>query len=256
MHPNPIIHTPTGQSIFYLGPPISEGIKPTVIYFALSAEATLFQDPFNQPALEWAREGIRVFSWDLPFHGKSLDTQAAMFQWAVQFAQNSAFISNFIEECQNNLQFLKNENLIDSTRLAVAGLSRGGFMATHFAARQPDIGLVLGFAPLTQPESLEEFNTGSAQNYRSVELVNLVDQLTYTPLRFYIGNHDIRVKTDACFAFIKELTDRSFSKGVRSPQSELIIYPSIGHKGHGTPPEIFTDGAVWLKNRLLNRVSS
>lgn len=255
MHPSQILRTPADQTIHFIGPSLEEGIKPTIIYFALSAEMTLCQDPFNQPALEWAKQGIRVFSWDLPFHGSHLDPHEAMLRWAAEFAKNPLFLVNFMQICIDNLSFLQDLNLIGTQRLAVAGLSRGGFIATHLAAKFKAIKWVLGFAPLTEPDAPEDFQSSeSAQNYRSVALTQLVDQLSDVHVRFYIGNQDSRVKTDACYNFIKHLADHSFIKGMRSPLTELILYPSIGHKGHGTPPEIFQDGAIWLKNQLLNRV--
>jgi len=248
-----MLSVPDGEPIYYIGPSISAGIKPAVIYFALSAETSLFQDPFNQPAIELAQQDIRVFSWDLPFHTKGADPHTAMSHWAEEFAHNPHFISHFISLCQKRLDFLLNENLIDRNCLAVAGLSRGGFMATHLAAHYPTIKWVLGFAPLTAPEFLQEFPHSIEADYSAIHLTQLADQLTQTHVRFYIGNHDTRVKTEACFTFIKTLTEKSFAKGVRSPQVELIIYPSIGHKGHGTSPEIFKNGASWLKDQLINR---
>lgn len=247
------LRTPEGQSIYYVGPSLTEERKPAVIFFALSAKMTLHQDPFNQPALALAEQGIRVFSWDLPFHEQGKDPHEAMHHWAKEFAHNSHFVSDYIQLCKRNIQFLIDKNLIDPSLLAVAGLSRGGFIAAHLAAQERRIRWVLGFAPLTRPEPLEEFKVNSSQNYEDVALIHLVDQLSDTHVRFYIGNHDIRVQTHACYLFIKELTDRSFERGIRSPLAELIIYPSIGHRGHGTPPHIFSDGANWLKNQLLNR---
>jgi len=251
MRPDSLVTTPDGESIFYLGPPLSEGVKPTILYFALSAEMTLFQDPFNQPAIEWAKNGIRVFSWNLPFHTSDADPHVAISKWAVELAQNPYFISDFIQRCLQNLSYLEGENLIDKAHLAVAGLSRGGFMATHLAAQHPQIQWILGFAPLTQPDSLQEFRSTT----QTVGLTHLVDQLTETHTRFYIGNHDTRVNTESCFTFINTLSKKSFAKGVRTPKSELIIYPSIGHRGHGTPPAVFKDGATWLQDQLVNRAS-
>lgn len=237
------------SSIYYAGPPASEGKKPAVIYFALSAEMSLYHDPFNQPVEELAKNDIRIFSWDLPYHGKDMDPHAAMHQWAQEFARNPTFISDFINECLDNLQFLSDQNLIDFSHLAVAGLSRGGFVATHLAAREPRIKRVLGFSPLTKPQPVEEFNL-PASHYEETALVNLVDFLRETHVRYYIGNRDTRVSTDACYEFIKELAENSFEKGNRSPPAELIIFPSIGHKGHGTPHHIFLDGARWLISQL------
>ncbi len=243
--------SPKGKQIYYSGPAATEGIKPAVIYFALSANMSLHVDPFNQPVLEWNKSGIRVFSWDLPFHSKDLDPNRAMHQWAKEFAQNPAFVSDFIEECLDNLLFLHHQHLIDFAKLGLGGLSRGEIMAAHLAAQEPRIPFVLGFAPLTTPKPLEEFIEYPSSHYEEIALAKLADKLIHTHVKFYIGNNDIRVGTEACYSFIKELTKQAISGGVRSPQAELIIYPSIGFRGHGTPPHIFVDGAAWLKDRLI-----
>jgi alpha-beta hydrolase superfamily lysophospholipase len=247
----PCLMTLDGPSIYYHGADIAEGLKPAILYFALSAEMSLYDDPFNQPVLEWAKNGIRVFSWDLPFHAKGMDPHQAMQHWAEEFAHNPLFLNHFIEACQKNIQFLIDLHLVDQASLAVAGLSRGGFIAAHLAAQNPHLKQVLGFAPLTAPQPIEELQSRSLEKFNEIALTKLADRLSDKQVRCYIGNHDIRVGTDACYAFIKTLTEQAFAKGIRSPQAELIIYPSIGHRGHGTPPHIFLDGARWLIDQLL-----
>jgi esterase FrsA len=227
------------------------GVRPSVIFFALSAYMSLFEDPFNQAVLLLSQQGIRVFSWDLPFHGEGQDPHKAMHHWAHEFIHHPSFIADFLDLCQNNIDYLIGQGLIDSQQLVVAGLSRGGFIATHLAARDSRIKTVLGFAPLTQLNPLEELKPFAAKSLDHLSLSALVDRLIHIRLRFYIGNHDTRVGTDTCFSFIHTLTGTAFSQGVRSPAVELMIYPSVGYKGHGTPPSIFHDGAEWMKRQLL-----
>lgn len=251
MRPPDSLMTPNGSSIYYHGAHPGEGPKPAVIYFALSGEMSLYEDPFNQPVLEWAKNDMRVFSWNLPYHGKGMDPHEAILHWAEELARNPHFLTDFIDECQKNIQHLIDLHVVDRDSLAVAGLSRGGFIAAHLAALNPHLKHVLAFAPLTSPKPIEELKSQPSAPFNKFGLVKLVDALTEKHIRFYIGNHDSRVGTDACYAFIKTLTEHAFSKGIRSPQAELIIYPSIGHRGHGTPPHIFLDGARWLINQLL-----
>lgn len=240
-----------GSPIYYQGPDLEAGLKPAVIFFALSAQMSLFVDPFNQPVLYLAQEDVRVFSWDLPFHGKEQDPQDAMRQWAQEFARNPRFVEEFMDICQENVHYLIEQGWINPQALAIAGLSRGGFMATHLAARDSRFKTVLGFAPLTQPQPLEEMHSHSIDSLERISLISLVDQLVHTQLRFYIGNRDTRVSTEACYQFIRALTEAAFTQGIRSPQVELIVYPSIGYKGHGTPPSIFEEGAEWIKRQLI-----
>lgn len=243
---------PHGPPIYYQGADLQAGVQPAVIFFALSAQMSLFEDPFNQSVIRLSEQGIRVFSWDLPFHGPGQNPQEAIRQWRHAFIENPSFLSDFLDLCQTHLDYLIQQGWIDPQQLAVAGLSRGGFIATHLAARDERIKNVLGFAPITQLQPWDELQDLPKLPFEKISLMNLVEQLTHTRLRFYIGNRDVRVGTDACYAFIHALTEAAFNQGVRSPSVELIIYPSIGHKGHGTPPSIFYDGADWLRECLQN----
>jgi esterase FrsA len=133
--------------------------------------------------------------------------------------------------------------------LAAAGLSRGGFIATHLAARYPQIKTVLGFAPATK---LMELN-GFPPEAERWDLEHQIPRLLKVRLKFYIGNRDIRVGTSTAFQFCHHLTEQKFKNGERTPQVEFSMFPSIGHKGHGTPMGVFLDGAEWVRNILMNK---
>lgn len=251
--PKTPLPSPSGLPIYYQGPDLSIGPMPALFYFALSGSASLYEDPFNQPITALSENPIRIFSWDLPFHGEGFDPKEAMQAWAHEFMHNVRFLPDFIGRCLHNIEYLIQQEWIDPQHMAVAGLSRGGFIATHLAAHYKRFKYVLGFAPLTRPHPVEELAHLTDTRHRSIDLVSLVEHLISHHIRFYIGNHDTRVGTDSCFEFIKALADTAFSNGVRSPNAELIIYPSIGYKGHGTPSFIFQQGAHWIKTHLLNK---
>ena len=146
---------------------------------------------------------------------------------------------------------LLKQNIIDSERLAVAGLSRGAFIAAHAAAAIPEFQWILGFAPLTHLSYAKEFQAIShTPLVQSLSLTHLADSLSERNVRFYIGNHDTRVGTRHCFDLIDTLSQTAHHKRIRSPQIELIIGPSIGHQGHGTSKEVFHHGAQWIAEKL------
>lgn len=239
------------KSIYYRGPDLSLGPMPALIYFWATAKSSLDEDPFNQVVVALKDEPVRIFSWNLPFHEEGMDYKEAIAQWAHLGNQSSAFFNQFLEACQHYIDFLIQHDWVHANALAVAGLSRGAFLATHLAAKDQRIKQVLGFAPLTGFKHLEEFTSLKSSEIHRLALTEVADQLIHTKIRFYMGNHDTRVGTDSCFEFIKTLVDTAYSKGIRSPAVELILYPSIGHRGHGTPPEIFAAGAQWIKTSLL-----
>jgi len=240
------------SQIYHVGPPLTEGPLPVLFYFALSGEESLSLDPFNQPITHILDTPIRKISFTLPFHGAGYINSQTMHLWAEELKNNPNFLNVFYQQVLDSIEFLIQQEVINPNHMAVAGLSRGGFIATHIAALEPRIRTILGFAPLTAFDLMTDFkDTKIPEHIKKMALVHLVDQLVCKEVRFYIGNHDLRVGTRSCFTFIEALTEACVQKGVRSPPVSLIIYPSIGHKGHGTPPQIFEEGTEWVKSRLF-----
>jgi esterase FrsA len=223
----------------FKGPPLAEGPLPAIIYFALSAEESLTLDPFNQPVAAWEKiSGLRVFSFTLPGHGPGQDKLKAMSYWAAHWSE----VEQFIEEAKREITILTEQGYLND-RIGVAGLSRGAYIALRLAGIDSRIKAICGFAPLIKVEALDEFKSIT----KPFELSSLIGK----PTRLYIGNNDTRVGTKNAYEFIEKLTKISLENGVRSPQTELVIYPSIGYKGHGTPPEIFESGAEWIAEKIL-----
>ncbi|MFT4552277.1 MAG: putative esterase [Chlamydiales bacterium] len=240
-----VLKGPSNTNIYWTGPDLSEGCLPALFYFAISGSESLSLDPFNQPVAFLSGEPLRVFSLTLPFHGEGFDKNKAVDLWVEEIQNGSDIISSFVQRVIDCIDSLIEEGFVDSENIAVAGLSRGGFIASHIAARHHSIKTVLGFAPMT----IVRGNNSLAD---SLSLENITEQLTKKCLRFYIGNRDQRVSTAKCFEFIEMLAEKSYEKKIRSPQVELIISPSIGYMGHGTSPSVFFNGACWVKERLLN----
>jgi len=231
----------------FLGPPLDTGPLPAIFYFALSAHDSLHLDPYNQPAIYLHNPGLRIFSVSLPAHDTMPPTEALRF-WADEIHHGRDVIHTFVKEVAAYIQQLIDENVIDPKKIGAMGLSRGAFIASHIAALVPEIENILGFAPLTRLESVQEFKHLNVEKW---DLTHLTGKLYNRSVRFYIGNRDIRVGTESCFQFISALSAKAYEHKISSPPVELIIGPSIGHKGHGTSPEIFHQGADWLKKKLF-----
>lgn len=233
-----ILESPTKLPIYVRGPELSEGPLPAFFYFALSGEDSLYLDPFNQPVAFLENSRIRCFSFTLPFHGPGYDNNKAMELWKQEFSARPEILEEFFQHCLKNVDYLIQQGIVDAEKIAVGGLSRGGFVATHLAARDARLKYVLGFAPLTKLLG------------QGWDLQDLIDKLVNKQVRFYIGNRDLRVGTQACFDFIHQLADAAYHHGHRSPPVELIISPSVGFQGHGTLPSIFKAGADWVREKL------
>lgn len=230
----------------YQGPEFDKGPLPALIYFAFSKEESLNQDPYNQPVQYLSSYPIRIFSFTLPFHGSSLKNHETMPQFFKSLQKDPQFFYEFLNACSQKIDQLITEKIIDPRFLSVAGLSRGVFFAAHLASINHHIKNILGFAPLTSVSYLSK-ECGDLSHF---DLIHLTHKLIKKRVRFYIGNHDTRVGTTSCFNFIENLAAESYEKGIRSPEVELIISPSVGANGHGTLPPIFQDGANWILSTI------
>ncbi|MCK4934598.1 MAG: alpha/beta hydrolase, partial [Simkaniaceae bacterium] len=111
---------------------------------------------------------------------------------------------------------------------------------------------ILGFAPLTKLSNANEFaEIKTRPHIRSLDLDMQIEALANRSIRFYIGNRDRRVGTTHCFDLVKTLAEEAYKKRISSSPIELIVGPSIGYQGHGTSDETFSDGALWIKNKLM-----
>jgi esterase FrsA len=192
---------------------------------------------------------MRIFSLTIPGHEPPLEPQNAIAVWAEDFTRGNDPLTPFIDKIAYAAEHLQSSGI--ASQVGIAGLSRGGFLATHAAAKTPVLQTVLGYAPLTCLGLSKEFSSLSEDTrIPSFDLVNLYDKLINKNIRFYIGNRDVRVSTSACFAFVQGLAETAFQNRIRSPQVELIISPSIGHQGHGTSKPIFEQGAAWIAQQL------
>ena len=235
----------------YVGPHLNEGALPALFYFAVSQEDSLCLYPFNQPVAHLAALPMRIFSMTLPGHGPTLPVNEALKIWATEIAQGRNIIAEFVEKITLAVETLIHQGVLLQDRLAVAGLSRGAFIATHAAAKISHFRYLLGFAPLSSLAFAKEFSQIKDQPLTtSLDLRLLVDSLTDRQVRFYIGNVDTRVDTRLCFNFIEALAKRAADKQITSPQVELYITPSIGPLGHGTSKETFQLGAAWIAEKL------
>lgn len=242
---------PTGQLLYYFGPDLGWGAVPTIFYFSISGKDSLGLDPFNQPCVLWSKLSLRVCSIDLPNHAPGDDPVVAIHAWAKAYQEGKTPIEDFLQKTTASLNYLKEEGYLDE-RLAFAGLSRGAFFASHLAAIFPLASYILGFAPLTRLFGTKEFieKEGLREKAEKLDLIHLKETLYSKTVRFYIGNHDTRVGTRSCFDFLETLSKKAEEERIRSAPIEMIMGASIGHQGHGTSLETFTDGAVWLAKKL------
>ncbi|WP_420422186.1 alpha/beta hydrolase [Simkania sp.] len=232
----------------FVGPSLEEGPLPTIFYFALSAKDSLETDPYNQPALFLQSDKWRIFTVTLPGHEEGRKPENAISYWAEQMKQGNELLTPFFQEVAQGIQYLLQENLIQKDQFGCMGLSRGVFIAAHVAALCPELRFILGFAPLTRLSYAKEFQNGPDVSHFDLE--KLAFKLYDRKIRFYIGNIDSRVGTKYTFELVSHLAEEAKNHRIRSSPIELIIGPSIGYQGHGTGPQVFQAGTLWVRSLL------
>ncbi len=231
-------------TLYHTGPALDHGPLPSFFYFALSGPDSLTLDPYNQPVQVLRGQMIRIFSMTLPGHENELPATKAMSIWAEDLSKGIPTLPQFLDAAQQAVDFAVREKFADPQKMATGGLSRGGFIAAHLAARDERFRILLGFAPLTRLGKLREFaHMHDHELTNRLDLVHLAEPLSDRHIRLYIGNDDTSVGTHECYEFAMSLVRKKKS---RSAQVELFISPSIGQRGHGTSPEIFKEGSEWV----------
>lgn len=238
----------------FFGPSLSAGPLPALFYFALSAQDSLALDPFNQPVTylkHLTHTSLRIFSVTIPGHENHLPKEKALETWAHAIKQGKDPITPFIQAIGHILDYLFEQHALVKEKIALAGLSRGGYIATLAAARYPCCKIVLGFSPMIRLDRAKEF--ADIQNSPLVDALSLVHtlpHLTQTQIKYYIGNRDTRVGTKAVFEWISSLAQLAHDTRAKNGSFQLMMHDSVGLMGHGTPPHIFEEGAQWIQNML------
>jgi dienelactone hydrolase len=238
---------------------------PTLFLFATDIETTLKSQTYSQVGRALLPAGVLVVSVDVPGHGQ--DRRAGepegIAAWPGRALRDEELNASFAKRCTAVLDHLLAEKYTDAAHVAAAGTSRGGYMAMQFAAADPRVGAVVGFAPLTRPGAISEFAKSATEpRVEALTLTNIAVKLAGRSVWLTIGNDDDRVKTDECIAFARRLVDAN-KKGVSAvanvSPSELKlreqkvsdvaieVLPSLGHR---TPAGAHERAAAWLKERL------
>jgi dienelactone hydrolase len=251
-----LLKTPAGIEFGLLGAKPTAP-APTVFIFAADIDRTLTDPAFNSAGMLLGKRGFLCVALDAPCHGKDARENHAseLSGWRERIEQGNDLVGAFSTRCSQVLDYLIAEGYTDATRVAAVGTSRGGFLAIHFAAAEPRVRCVVGFAPVTNLMALSEFaGTTSAPVVQKLSLTNVADKLVGRPIWVSIGNDDQRVGTDDAIAFTRAIVRAS--RGNRGPDEvqppvpvELHVMPSRGHAIH---PDAHAEAAAWIA-RVIER---
>ncbi len=217
---------------------------PTV-FFLGGAIADSLTQPQYQEAIEVLGSGVFKVTLDLPGHGTQTrpGEPVSLNAWRYRLDRGEDVAGDFTRRARMLLDHLVEAKLTDPAKVAVLGTSRGGFLAFHFAAAEPRVRWVAGFAPVTDLLVLREFfEMPGAERARAIAARQLGDRLYDRSIWIAIGSTDDRVDTNRAIEFTQRVVESAAARAAR-PRIELHIEPSEGHRA---PDGAYGAAARWL----------
>lgn len=225
--------------------------KPAPVLFILSGSRmeTLSSRYFRQAGHYLAKDGVLCVSVDLPCHGDDATPEVrGLTGWRRHCEEGHDLVEEVTNRLSQVLDHLLTEGLADPKRIAVCGTSRGAFIASHFAIRDPRVGPVLAFAPVTDLGRLREFQGAEKLPLvQSLALEKNAKGLADNPFWLVIGDRDDRVGTDAAISLARAVTAAGLAdKNLSDVDLHVIAEP----RGHTVPAGYAEAGAGWLRSRF------
>jgi dienelactone hydrolase len=243
-----MLKTPTGIR-FGLSGEKRDRPAPTLFILASSVEDSLGSEDFAKVGRLLLSKGFICVSVDMPCHG--LDQKAAepggLAGWRFRLEKGEDLVGTLTKSLSAVLDHLIQAGYTDEHKVAVAGTSRGGFMALHFAAAESRVRFSAAFAPVTDLLALSEFaGTKQVTPAGALDLRRHAGKLAGRSVWLCIGNDDQRVGTDQAIAFTRKVVAASVS-AKKPADVELHVMPTIGHRIHATAHE---EAAAWFAKRF------
>lgn len=232
--------------------------KCLLVYFALSAKATLTSAPFTKPLEVMKNSSSAVVSTDLPFHSFGNNELQTVQKWDLEHTRSPSFFSEYLDQISQDIQSLHQslqEKQDAPLPLALMGISRGAWIAIQVLSRLlqddeiPTI-LALLFAPMTQIKGHADTSLMQLPFKRPFESwisIGNQDQMVHTERGFLLHQHLLKEYNESLTGLSKKAKS---SLGKEPLPHHFLCHPSIGYKGHGTSDSAFEQGGLWLQSRL------
>jgi len=209
--------------------------SPAIFWFRGAADLAVLAAPPIPP-------GYLVVSLDLPCYGEARlpGEPEGLDGWVQRITLEKPFLDMFLQSCVAVLNSLAGEGVIDPRRIAVGGVSRGGFMALHFAAVEARIRRAAAIAPLTDLAVLAEFSSlKDSSRLSDLRLLNKASELAKKSVWMCIGSDDNRVGTRP----VLDLASAIVNAGAGTTDFQLRVTPQPGHVAYDGA---LTDAGLWL----------
>ncbi len=228
--------------------------RPVLFVFALGIEETLCSAAYNQVGdLLWER-GVTCVSLDLPCHGADRRRQEpdGLDGWRRRLDAGEDIVGSFAARASAVLDRLTAIGEADPDKIAVWGVSRGGFMAYHWAARDKRVRCAAAAAPVTDLLALTEFrDVLNREVVETLALVRFADDLADRAIWICIGNNDRRVDTDSAIGFARSVTAAAVARGFDARVDLHVVRGAEHPLGHLVHPGAQQEAARWIGSLIL-----
>jgi dienelactone hydrolase len=225
---------------------------PTLLFFGGSVEEMLADEYQRQCGNLLADKGYICVLVDAPCEGKEkrTDEPGGLDGWRYRLEHNNNFVPGVKARATDVLNYLVAQGYTDPERIAACGISRGGFLAMHFAASDPRVKCTAVFAPVVNLGTLPSFKGAEKHPaVRAVDLMEVADKLVGKPLWIVVGDQDRPIDTDYVIAFARKISRLSGQNSC----IELHVMPEPG--GHNTPAGSDRQSALWIAKKFGQPVS-
>ncbi|TDC48608.1 hypothetical protein E1212_20655 [Jiangella ureilytica] len=201
---------PAGDVEYGLLGTIPSAPAPTLVILSLTIDRALTSSHLQAGTiLVEPPANYLCVSIDPPCHGGHLypGRSEGLPGWAELAVDEHDFVADFNTRLKQVLDHLIDEELVDAERIAVAGTSRGGFLALRYAAFDPRVACAVGYAPVTDLRQVSEFATAASVPFvDELSLAAHLDPLVGRPVYIVIGDRDVRVGTDSAIEAARALS--------------------------------------------------
>ncbi|NUM53138.1 MAG: prolyl oligopeptidase family serine peptidase [Candidatus Hydrogenedentes bacterium] len=216
-----------------LSPPAGKlAADPALLFmFALDSATTLSKRPYCLAAEHFLSHGHRAASFDLPAHGDRVGTgRSGIEGMRDAYVAGEDVFAAFVDDGKAAIDECIKCGLAKPGRIAVAGTSRGGYMALRLLAGDDRIAAGAGFAPVTDWRALREFEADKERaDVRDLQLTNFVSGMTGKRVFVAIGKTDARVSTERCTEFANALKQANADAGHSADVIEFHLTDDAGH---------------------------
>lgn len=234
---------------------------PTLIHFGADILNLLAREDFNKVGFILQRYGYQSVALDSLCYGFDLKPgeKEGFPGWRERIEKGELLMDDFASKTSHLLDHLIKEGYTDPNRVIACGSCRGGFLALHWAAREPRVKCVLAFTPLTDPRFVTEF--AEVKNHPALSALaihNYVDKLANRAVWSCLGNQDDRVSTENCLGFMRKLMDAAIAHKQSQPGADKnkpanVEFHLSSVVGHSTYALAHEEAASWVLAQMGGR---